>query len=149
VPASSAGKVVYFATILHAQRLKVAALLDADGAGDKAAQQDVLVHTLGQKGILRTRDYVTGVAKAEIEDLLRHTLPLVARDALGWDVVAQVAEQPGRPLVDIFSGVADFSKYKLAKAFPRWSRDHVAADLNQAERDQWSGLIGAINSALK
>jgi hypothetical protein len=149
VPASSAGKVVYFATILHAQSLKVAALLDADGAGDQAAQQDVLVHTLGQKGILRTRDYVTGIAKAEIEDLLRDTLPLVARDALGWDVIDHLATQPGRPLVDMFSGITGFSKYKLAKAFLRWSRDHVAGDLTQSERDQWSGLVGAINAALK
>src|SRR5205814_888670 len=47
VPASSAGKVVYYATILHAQKLRVAALLDSDAAGDQAAQQDVLVHTLG------------------------------------------------------------------------------------------------------
>jgi hypothetical protein len=74
---------------------------------------------------------------------------LVARDALGWDVVDQVATQPGRPLVEMFSGITAFSKYKLAKAFLRWSRDHVAADLTQAERDQWSGLVGAINAALK
>ena len=44
VPANSAGKVVYFATILHAHNLKVAALLDADAAGDQAAQQETLVH---------------------------------------------------------------------------------------------------------
>lgn len=43
VPAGDAGKVVYYATILHAQKLKVAALLDSDSAGDQAAQQDVLV----------------------------------------------------------------------------------------------------------
>lgn len=85
VPTNTAGKVVYYATILHAQKLKVAALLDLDTAGDQAAQQDVLVHTLGQKGILRTKDYVADVGKAEIEDLLRDTLPVIARD-LGWDV---------------------------------------------------------------
>jgi len=44
VPAQSAGKVVYFATILHAHKLKVAALLDSDSAGDQAARQEVLVH---------------------------------------------------------------------------------------------------------
>ena len=74
-PASSAGKVVYFATILHAQHLKVAALLDSDAAGDNAANQDVLVRRLGQKGILRTKDAYAGlVAEPEIEDLLRNTL---------------------------------------------------------------------------
>jgi hypothetical protein len=54
VPAGDAGKVVYYATILHAQKLKVAALLDSDSAGNQAAQQDVLVHTLGNKAVLRT-----------------------------------------------------------------------------------------------
>lgn len=43
VPAQSAGKVVYFATILYAHKLKVAALLDSDNAGDQAARQDILV----------------------------------------------------------------------------------------------------------
>ena len=33
LPANAAGKVVYFATILHANNLKVAALLDSDNAG--------------------------------------------------------------------------------------------------------------------
>lgn len=44
IPAGSAGKVAYFATFLHANKLKVAALLDSDNAGDHAAQQEVLVH---------------------------------------------------------------------------------------------------------
>ena len=94
-------------------------------------------------------DYVSGIAKAEIEDLLRDTLPVVARDALGWDVVDQVKDQPGRPLVDILSGIKEFSKYRLAKAFLRWSRDNSATDLSSGERAAWSALIEAINSALK
>lgn len=150
VTANAAGKIMYFATILHAHNLKVAALLDSDTAGDQAAKQDVLVHTLGQKGILRTKDYVTGIAKAEIEDLLRDTLPVIARDELKIDVVAEVAAQSGRPLVDLLSSKsAGFSKYKLAKAFVRWSRDHKASDLSKRERDAWTKLIGAINAALK
>lgn len=150
VTASSAGKVVYFATILHAHNLKVAALLDSDAAGDQAAQQDTLVHRLGNKRILRTKDYVAGVAKAEIEDLLRDTLPIVARDVLGWDVVDLVAQRPGQPLVDLFaSEVTDFSKYKLAKAFVRWTREHDASALSADERAAWVKLVVAINSALK
>ncbi|MBA4044666.1 MAG: OLD family endonuclease [Erythrobacter sp.] len=149
VTADTAGKVVYFATILHAHNLKVAALLDSDNAGDAAAKQDTLVHKLGQKGILRTRDFAPGVAKAEIEDLLRDTLPVIARDQLGWDVVDQVAQQTSRPLVDIFSGVTGFSKYKLAKAFLRWSRENDAGALSDSERVAWAKLITAINTALK
>lgn len=149
--ANSAGKVVYYATILHAHKLKVAALLDSDAAGDQAAQQDSLVHTLGNKKILRTKDAYTGkVTKPEIEDLLRETLEKVALDDLGWDVTATASAQIGRPIVDIFTAeIANFSKYKLAKAFLRWARAHEASDLTEDERSQWTKLIDTINKAIK
>lgn len=149
--ANSAGKVVYYATILHAHKLKVAALLDSDAAGDQAAQQDTLVHTLGNKKILRTKDSHTGkVTKPEIEDLLRDTLAQVAFDDLKWDVRATAAAQPARPIVDIFTAeVVEFSKYKLAKAFLRWARAHEASDLSADEQSQWTALVAAINKALK
>jgi len=151
VPANTAGKVVYFATILHAQGLKVAALLDSDNAGNQAAEQDTLVHTLGNKAILRTKDYLNAEIKgAEIEDLLRDTLISVANIELSWDVAAKAKGQVKRSLVSVFeSEIKDFSKYKLAKAFLRWSRDHSASDLSDAEREQWIKLITGINSALK
>lgn len=86
VPASSAGKVVYYATLLYAQKLKVAALLDSDVAGDQAAKQDVLVNALGNNGILRTKDAYRGVvSRPEIEDILRETLIAVAKSELNWD----------------------------------------------------------------
>lgn len=149
--ANSAGKVVYYATILHAHKLKVAALLDSDAAGDQAAQQDTLVHTLGNKKILRTRDYYSGtVKKPEIEDLLRETLVQIALNDLAWDVRTTAVAQPGRPIVEIFTAeVADFSKYRLAKAFLRWARTHEASDLSAVERSQWTALITAINKVLR
>lgn len=151
VIASTAGKVVYFATILFAHNLKVAALLDSDSAGDRAAEQDTLVHTLGNKNILRTKDSYGGdVGKPEIEDLLRETLVQVGKDECGWDVEAIATSQPSRPIVDIFSEVAkDFSKYKLAKAFLRWSRSHTYEELSATEREQWAKLFAVVNKALK
>lgn len=151
IPAASAGKVVYYATILHAHNLKVAALLDSDTAGDQAAQQDTLVHSLGNKGILRTKDAYTGaVAKPEIEDLLRDTLVNIAKDSLGIDVASEAAAQPSRSIIDLFNAAGNgFSKYKLAKAYIRWTRDHAASDLFVAESDQFKGLIDKINKALK
>jgi len=151
VPAQSAGKVVYFATILHAHNLKVAALLDSDNAGDQAAQQEVLVHRLGNKAILRTKDvYVGKVGKPEIEDLLRETIIKVAKIELEWDVETQAAKQPSRPIVDIFSQeIPQFSKYKLSKAFLRWTRSHSSTDLHKAELSQWQSLISMINKVLK
>jgi predicted ATP-dependent endonuclease of OLD family len=151
VPAGDAGKLVYYATILHAQKLRVAALLDSDTAGDQAAQQDVLVHTLGNKTILRTKDAYDGAVKhPEIEDMLRDTLVQLAKDDLGWDVTATAAAQPARPIADIFAtGVTGFSKYRLAKAFVRWTRDHEATQLSDDECRRWKKLIEAINAALK
>ena len=151
IPANCASKVVYFATILHAQNLKVAALLDSDTEGDQAAKQDTLVNALSSKRILRTKDAYTGkVANAEIEDMLRDTLLQIAKDELGWDAIAIAGTQIERPVVDILSSVAkkDFSKYKLAKGFIRWSRDHSLADLQQNEIEQATKLVSIINKSL-
>ena len=152
VPAQSAGKVVYFATILHANRLKVAALLDSDNAGDSAATQETLVHKLGNKNILRTADFYKGpVPRPEIEDLLRDTLVAIAKDDLNWDVSATADDQPARPIVDIFEEKieTDFSKYKLAKAYIRWTRQHKASDLMEDERDAWVELVKKVNRSLQ
>lgn len=151
VPANSAGKVVYYATILHAQKLKVAAMLDSDQAGDQAANQDTLVHLLGNKRILRTKDYFSGtVQRPEIEDLLRETLIEVAKNDFGWDVAEVAAKQPKRPIVDIFSDeISDFSKYRLAKAYIRWTRNHNASSLTKSEQNDWINLITTINQTLK
>jgi len=149
VTAGSAGKVVYYATILHAQKLKVAALLDSDSAGDQAAQQEVLVHKLGNKNILRTKDYISTVTKPEIEDLLRDTLVNIAKNDLGWDVSAIATSQPNRPIIDIFTDtISDFSKYKLAKAYLRWTRNSSASELTTDEISRWTALIATINKVL-
>ncbi|MBP7540655.1 MAG: AAA family ATPase [Saprospiraceae bacterium] len=148
--ANSAGKVVYYATILHAHNLKVAALLDSDAAGDQAAQQENLVHTLGNKNILRTKDYISTVNKAEIEDLLRTTLVQIVKDEYGIDTSTIATTQPDRSIVDIFAAeVPNFSKYKLAKAYLRWTRTHEANELTQVERENFTSLIQNINKSLK
>lgn len=151
IPAASAGKVVYYATILYSQNFKVAALLDSDAAGDQAAQQENLIHTIGNKSILRTKDVYSGaVAKPEIEDLLRDTLIKIAKESLGIDITTQAVAQPGRPIIDLLNSAGSgFSKYKLAKEFIRWTRDHTADDLTNAERDHFKALIERINKVLK
>ncbi|MFJ5538988.1 AAA family ATPase [Vreelandella titanicae] len=147
--ANTAGKVVYYATILHAHKLKVAALLDSDSAGDQAAQQEALVHTLGNKKILRTKDYCS-IEKAEIEDLLRETLISIATEEYGVDVSNIATEQKGRPIISIFNQeIEKFSKYNLAKAYIRWTRENSSHGLKSAERDQWLKLFDSINKALK
>lgn len=152
IPANTASKVVYFATILVAHNLRVAALLDSDNAGDQAAKQEVLVHRLGAKRILRTMDYTTPqIPKAEIEDLLRETLVPLAASEMGIDVSTEAAASPTMPIIDLLTkkGGSTFSKYKLAKAYVRWTRDHTSGDLSAIERESWGKLIDAINGALK
>lgn len=126
-------------------------MLDSDAEGDLAAKQDNLVNALGNKRIIRTKDVYSGdVISVEIEDLFRESLLYIAKEQLGWDAVEQATSQNTRPIVDILASVAgnDFSKYKLAKAFLRWSRDHGLADLQKAEVDGAQKLIKKINSAL-
>jgi len=148
--ANSAGKVVYYATILHAHKLKVAALLDSDNAGDQAAQQENLVHTLGNKNILRTKDFCPTVPKAEIEDLLRETLVSIVKAEYNVDTKPTSTAQPQRPIIDIFSAeVPDFSKYKLAKAFIRWTRENDVNKLQENEIEGFKKLIEKINKVLK
>jgi predicted ATPase len=152
VPASSAAKAVYYATILHARKLKVAALLDSDANGNGSANQEALIHTLGNKAILRSKDAYGGpVAAPKIEDLLRDTLLNLARnDGLGWDITSAASAQPDRSITDLFATeVGDFSKYRLAKRFVCWTRDHKASDLSTHERNNWRKLIEKINSTLK
>ena len=149
--ANAAGKVVYYATILHANNLKVAALLDSDNSGDQAAKQEALIHTLGNKKILRTGDDCPGaITKPEIEDLLRNTLVAIAQSELGWDITKVATKQPQRAIADIFAAeISDFSKYRLAKAYLRWTREHSALDLTEDERNSWMKLIYRVNRALR
>jgi hypothetical protein len=81
---------------------------------------------------------------------LRETLIKIADTELEWDV-KQIAEtQQSRPIADIFnSQIKDFSKYKLAKAFLRWSRNNGASSLTDNERVQWKALFEQVNKALK
>jgi len=149
VPAGSASKVIYYSTILTSQHLKVAALLDSDAAGDQAAEQEELWQLLSNKRILRTGDHITGVKRAEIEDLLRTTLAIIARDELGWDSVDTVAKQASRPVMEILGAEhAGVSKWKLARAFVRWLAANGTAALTEDERRAWDSLVGAANKAL-
>lgn len=149
VPAGSASKVVYYSTILTSQDLKVAALLDSDAAGDGAAEQEALWQLLTNKRILRTGDHITGVQRAEIEDLLRVSLGIVARDECGWDSVATIAAQLQRPIMEILADEhTGVSKWKLARAFVRWLATNGADALTGDEQRSWASLVAAANRSL-
>lgn len=150
VPAASASKVIYYVTVLVSQDFKVAALLDSDQAGDKAAEQDELAAMLQKKRLLRTKDFAAGSVRApEIEDLLRETLVSVAKDRCGWDVEQIAATQSERRLVDILGKEAvGFSKLKLARAFMSWLGEHGFDGLTADEQDVIKQFFAAANKAL-
>lgn len=149
VPVSSLARMVYFATLMNSDGVKLAALLDSDAAGPEARHQDTLVEVLGDKQVLRSKDAYSGpLAAPRIEDLLRDTLLTVGTE-LGWPV----ADAPGAAVASVdqlFSDSAgpDYSPYRLAKAYVRWTRDHTATDLTADERVSWMRLLDRINQAL-
>ena len=152
IPANSASKVIYFATILSAHNLKVAALLDSDNAGDQAASQEILVHKLGARKILRTSDFIHPTQiRAEIEDIVRNTLAKIAREKLGWNIVEENANSPEKPVIDLFKKKLgnEFSKYVLARAFLHWSRENSFEDLESKEQENITKLVSTINTVLK
>ena len=151
IPCDSLRKLVYYATILHAQAPTVAALLESDSASEEAAQQEVLAQQLGHRGIIRIRDAYAGKLKApQIEDMLRTTLVKVAKEQLNWDVSAYAAAKPDQAITEVFASHATgFSRYKLAKAYLQWTSEHDANEIEADERAQWFNLIGKINAALR
>ncbi len=99
---------------------------------------------------MRTKDYYPDVNHAEIEDLLRDSLVAVVKSEYGKDLSTTVTSQKNRPIIDILSTeITDFSKYKLAKAYIRWTRNNEAKDLSEKERTQWTTLFQNINKVLK
>lgn len=150
VPASSASKVMYYVTVLVSQSLKVAALLDSDQAGDKAAEQDALVAMLDKQRILRTKDFVSGAVRGpEIEDLLRETLVKIARDRCDWDVEEAAVSQSHRRLVDILvENASGFSKLQLARAFMTWLGENGFKSLTSDEQEAVKKFFTTANKAL-
>lgn len=152
LPAGDAGKVVYHATVLHAQDMRVGALFDSDTAGLQASAQETFRVLMKDKQVLMVGDFYEGEVKApEFEDLLRQTLLAVADSELEISAQSKAAEQPSRPVCDLLADVGGqkFSKLKLAKAFLRWMRTNGWNDLTAQEQVSISALFAAANRATK
>ncbi len=151
VPVGSLAGLVYFGTLLRAEGLRIAALLDIDADGPDATRQQQLVDLLDDKEILRTRDVYEGlVPHPRVEELLRETLVEVGAE-VGWDVSEAMSHDWGaRPVSQVFTDVtgSTYTPYRLAKAYVRWTRSHTAVDLTADERIVWMKLIEKVNQAL-
>jgi len=148
--ANTSGKVVYYATILFAHQLKVVALLDSDATGNQAEQQDNLVYFLGNENILRSKDFIKGISKPSIEDLLRSTLVSIVKTEYETDLTEIAAIHPEKPITEIFKEeIPDFSKYALAKSYVKWTNTHDATALSKEEQSAWISFIQQVNKSLK
>lgn len=150
LPVGTSAKISYYASMLSNNDLKTVALLDSDSAGDKAAEQDVVIHSLGAKNILRTKEFLSKEIKnSEIEDIIRETLTQIFTTKYQIDIPEE-DKNSDKAIVDIFKNVKkDFSKAQMAKAFLAWARDHSYQDLSQEEQQNCQKLIEAINRRLK
>ncbi len=91
VPAGGAQRAVVYATILSAQKYKVAVLFDSDPEGVAAATLDNLVKLLPRNNILQIGKFLKmSVSHAEFEDILRDTLLNVAGNQLGVRVLPSI-----------------------------------------------------------
>ena len=88
-------------------------------------------------------------ATPEVEEILRDTLLSLVKEDCGQDVLSIAQTQVKRPVVDVHESISkkDLSKYKLAKAFLRWIREHELNDLSSNEITQAETLIEKVNKA--
>lgn len=150
LPVGTSAKISYYASMLSNNSLKTVALLDSDSAGDKAAQQDTVIHALGAKNILRTKEFLNREIKnSEIEDIIRETLAEIFKSEYDTEITTEDLESD-KPIIDIFKrSTQNFSKFKLSKAFLNWAREHTSDDLQSNEAENCKKLIETINRKLK
>jgi hypothetical protein len=151
MPVSSTGKIAYFATIMHAKKLRVTALSDAL-SGSQKKDQGRLINSVGAKNIIRTRDLLDqDIDMPTIEDLFRNTLINVARTELGWDVSQHASSLPNTPILKIFNERmgSEYSRTRLTKAFMNWARPKIDAfsSMDQDEQKRIKRLMAEINAS--
>lgn len=149
LPVGYSSKISYYANILYNNELKIVALLDSDGAGDKAANEEILVYTVGNKNILRVADFCSNeIQGSEVEDIIRNTLFKVFSN-YSENKISEEDKKSSKSLVDILKKAdKNFSKYKLAKEFLKWSKEHNINDLEESEKNNCQKLVDTINKRL-
>lgn len=150
LPVGTSAKISYYASMLSNNDLKTVALLDSDSAGDKAAQQETVVHALGAKNILRTKEFLSREIKnSEIEDIIRETLADIFQQEYDIKIDTETLASD-KAIIDIFKKAdSTFSKLKLSKAFLAWARERSSEDLKESELKNCKNLIETINRRLK
>lgn len=152
LPVSSTGKIAYFATIMHAKKLRVTAF--SDHSEKNSRDRDRLMNAVGARHVIRSRDFIDQeISSPTFEDLIRNTLANIAKTELGWDVTQYVASMPSTPILKIFDERmgSEYSRTKLTKAFMNWARSKLDAFnmLDADEQKRLKALTGEINASFR
>jgi len=158
-PAGGASKVAYVGTILHAQKLNVAVLLDSDTEGDAAYKQLVNEWILKDKFVLRAGQILGVKENRALEDLFDEEYYLALTQA------AYSAELAGKklalklpanlPLVERVgealkqAGIAEFNKGRVAKRIMDDLAKKKISDLPTTTVNNFTKVITAINSIVQ
>lgn len=156
-PAGGASKVAYVGTILHAQELQVAVLLDSDMAGQKAFEQLVHEWILKDKLVLMLGD-ILGASPCALEDLFGETYYLekvnecYSKELKGKPINLDAKTAGKKTFVDRVEdafkklGLADFNKGRVAKKIMTDLAKKNLASLDKEVVAKFRLVIDAINN---
>ena len=153
IPAKSASLVPIYAVILAKNDLKVGVLLDSDNEGDRQVERSDLTEVIGDKNILRVKQFLNNskIKAAEVEDMLRDTLAQIASEKYrNGDLVDIIERRSTQSIVAILKKEigSRFRKSDLVRSYAQWTRKE-GAELTDDEIKQWTKLIKKINGILK
>ncbi|HEY1791266.1 MAG TPA: AAA family ATPase [Verrucomicrobiae bacterium] len=157
-PAGGASRVAYIGTILHAQELKVAVLLDSDKEGDDAYKQLVHQWILKERLVLRVGEILGAQGNRTLEDLFDDDYYVkFAEVAYAKELGGKKLNLPSRPQLSLpervgeamkEAGVADFNKGRVAKRIMEDLAKKKLADLPSPTAEQFKKVIVAVNGII-
>jgi hypothetical protein len=154
-PAGGASKVAYIGTILHAQKLNVAVLLDSDTDGNAAYRQLVHEWILKDKFVLRVGEIIGVKESRALEDLFGEEYYLVltkaayANELTGKIITLkpqanlQLVERVDEALKEL--GIPEFNKGRVAKRIMDDLAKKKISDLPAETIERFKKVIAAIN----
>ena len=158
-PAGGASKVAYVGTILHAQKLNVAVLLDSDTDGDAAYKQLVNEWILKDKFVLRAGQILGVKENRALEDLFDEDYYLtLTQAAYSTELTGKKLALKSQPNLSLVvrvgealkqAGIADFNKGRVAKRIMDDLAKKKISDLPTTTVSNFTKVITAINSIVQ
>ncbi len=155
-PAGGANKVAYIGTMLYAQRLNVAVLLDSDAAGEDVLRKLVQHWVRGDEQVLRVGQILGATGNRVIEDVfeevyyLTHTRLAYQKELAGRNLA--LAQAPERSVVERMEtafkglGIPQFNRNRVARKIMEDLAKKKPAQLPAATVENFRKLVAAINA---